>query len=80
MSRGDLHPHRTDDSRSASVDQAVGGHSAQTAQEIATAALELAKRARAAGLTGVGYLLETVALQASVQAGTPRRPADVSGR
>jgi hypothetical protein len=39
-----------------------------TAEELAMASLELAKRARAAGFTGISYLLETAALQAGTEA------------
>lgn len=42
--------------------------SAAVAADIGIAALELAKRAQAAGLTTLGYLLESVALEAGAEA------------
>lgn len=50
--------------------------SAQIAEDLGVAALELAKRARAAGLTAIGHLLETVALEAGAEAATRQWPAD----
>jgi hypothetical protein len=41
---------------------------AKTAEEIGIAALKLAKRAQAAGLPMIGYLLESVALEAGAKA------------
>jgi len=43
------------------------------------AVLDLAERARAAGLTTIGYLLESVALEAGTQAAAARWPSDGSG-
>lgn len=51
---------------------------AKIAEEIGLAALELAKRARAAGLTSVGFLLESVALEAGAEAAKREWPADFS--
>ena len=62
------------------AEQAVPGGKAITAEEIAVASLELAKRARAAGLTGISYLLETAALQAGAEAAAGRWPADAPER
>ena len=44
------------------------------AEHIGVAALELACRARAAGLTTLGYLLESAALEAGTEAATRRWP------
>lgn len=53
---------------------------AKTAEDIGIAALKLAKRARDAGLTTIGYLLETVALEAGAEAATRQWPADIPDR
>jgi hypothetical protein len=50
--------------------------SAQVAEDIGMAALDLAKRARDAGLTAVGYLLESVALEAGAEAASRQWPPD----
>lgn len=52
--------------------------SAADAENIGMIALYLAKRANAAGLTKLGFLLETVALEAGAEAVARRWPADVS--
>jgi hypothetical protein len=44
------------------------------------AALRLAKRARAAGLTAAGHLLETAALEAGAEAAARQWRAEFSGR
>jgi len=49
---------------------------AQIAEDIGIAALDLAERANAAGLTTIGFLLESVALEAGAEAAATRRPAD----
>ena len=54
----------------------ASSESADVAEDIGTAALDLAKRARAAGLTAVGYLLECVALEAGTEAIARRWPSD----
>ena len=51
---------------------------AKVAEDIGIAALELAERARAAGLTTIGFLLESVALEAGAEAATRQLAADVS--
>jgi hypothetical protein len=56
--------------------RAVPLASAQVAEDIGIAALALAKRARDAGLTTVGYLLESVALEAGAEAAARQWPAD----
>ncbi len=52
--------------------------SAAVAENIGVAALELAKRAQAAGLTTLGYLLESVALEAGAAAAASSWPADAA--
>jgi hypothetical protein len=52
--------------------------SASVAEEIGLAVLELAKRAQGAGLSAVGYLLESVALEAGAEAAARRWPTDAS--
>ena len=51
---------------------------AKVAEDIGIAALELAKRARDAGLTTIGFLLESVALEAGAEAAARQLAADVS--
>ncbi len=76
------------DSGQASADSALGrcgekpapNDRAITAEDIGIAALDLARRAHGAGLFTIGYLLESVALEAGAEAAAGRRPADVSGR
>jgi hypothetical protein len=51
-------------------------NSAEVAEDIGLAALDLAKWARAAGLATVGHLLENVALEAGAEATARRWPAD----
>jgi len=51
---------------------------ASVAEYIGIAALELARRAQAAGLTTLGYLLESAALEAGTEAATQRWPDDVA--
>jgi len=51
-------------------------NSAEVAEDIGLAALDLAKWARAAGLTTVSYLLENVALEAGSEAAARRWPTD----
>jgi hypothetical protein len=51
---------------------------AQVAEEIALAALRLADRARGAGLSSLGHILETAALEASADAAARRWPSDVA--
>jgi hypothetical protein len=49
---------------------------ARTAHELAIEALGLAKSARAVGLTSVGFLLESAALEAGAQAAAMQWPDD----
>lgn len=55
-------------------------NSAKIAEDIGAAALELATRAHAAGLPTIGFLLESVALEAGTEAATRRWPADLLDR
>ena len=55
-------------------------NSAEIAEDIGIAALGLAKLAREAGLTTIGYLLESVALEAGAEAATRQWPADIAER
>lgn len=48
------------------------------AADIGTAALELAKQANGAGLTTLGYLLESAALEAGAEAASRAAPADAA--
>jgi len=80
MSRGgfiprpaDLEPENGDAERAAS-------DSATIAEDIGIAALGLAKRAHAAGLTSIGYLLETVAIEAGAEAAARQWPADAPSK
>lgn len=50
--------------------------SAKIAEDIGIAVLELADRARDAGLSSIGYLLEMVALEAGAQAAARQWPAE----
>jgi len=49
------------------------------AENIGFAALDLARCARAAGLTALGYLLECAALEAGAEAAARKWPVDASG-
>jgi hypothetical protein len=51
---------------------------AKLAEEIGIAALDLAQRANAAGLSTLGFLLEGVALEAGAEAVTRRWPTDAA--
>lgn len=54
--------------------------SAKIAEDIGVAALDLAKRARNAGLPTIGYLLESAALEAGAEAAAGQVQADVAGK
>jgi hypothetical protein len=58
----------------------AGSDSAKIAEDIGVAALELAKRARDAGLPTIGYLLESAALEAGAEAAVGQVQADVAGK
>jgi len=62
----------------ASAGKPVPVDSAKIAEDIGIAALKLAKRAHAAGLAAIAFLLETVALEAGAEAATRRWPADLA--
>jgi hypothetical protein len=53
--------------------------SAKIAEDIGIAALVLAQRAHAAGLPTLGYLLESIALEAGAEAAATQSPADTAG-
>ena len=80
MSRADFSRPPTEGPADASARQPAPIDSAKIAEDLGIAALELARRAHAAGLTTIGYLLETVALEAGAEAATRQWPADVSER
>jgi hypothetical protein len=66
------------------VDQEAAGamaadDSAKIAEDIGIAALALAQRAHAAGLQTLGFLLESVALEAGAEAAATQLPADAIG-
>jgi len=64
----------------AAAGEAAPADSAKIAEDIGMAALELAERARTAGLTTIGYLLESVALEAGAQAAAGHWRADSEDR
>jgi hypothetical protein len=64
----------------AAAGEAAPADSAKIAEDIGMAALELAERARTAGLTTIGYLLESVALEAGAQAAAGHWRADGEDR
>jgi hypothetical protein len=78
MSRGDANRF----SAAGPLDLAAGGSVADdpatVAEEIGLAALEMATRAHAAGLTKIGFLLEVVALEAGAEAATRQWPVDIA--
>src|SRR5579863_2805937 len=62
------------------ADEAAPIDSAKVAEAIGMAALELAQRARAAGLTTLGFMLESVALEAGAESSAQQWPADSPDR
>jgi hypothetical protein len=62
-----------------SANKAVRHDRADAAQDVAFVALDLAKRARAAGLTTLGHQLEMVALEVGAQAAAGRWPDEAPG-
>ncbi len=80
MSRADVSRPAAEDPADQSASKAAPYNSAEIAEDIGIAALGLAKLAREAGLTTIGRLLETVALEAGTEAATRRWPADVAER
>jgi len=79
MSRADLPRRSANARRGRPADEPAPIDRAQIAEDIGMAVLDLAERARAAGLTTIGYLLESVALEAGTQAAAARWPSDGSG-
>ena len=80
MSRADLPRLPADARQRRAEDEPAPIDTARIAEDIGMAALELAKRARAAGLTTIGYLLESVALEAGTEAAARQWPTDASAR
>jgi hypothetical protein len=80
MSRADIHrlPAAGGPDRSSAKPMPDDG--AKLAEEIGIAALELAKRAQDAGLHTIGFLLESVALEAGAEAAARQWPADILKR
>lgn len=76
MSRANQFGPQTDGSRDGPVDAAAPPDSGKVAEDIGIAALELADRARDAGLSSIGYLLEMVALEAGAQAAARQWPVE----
>ncbi len=68
----------TDGSRNGADDAAAPVDSSKVAEDIGIAVLELADRARDAGLSSIGYLLEMVALEAGAEAAARQWPAEES--
>jgi hypothetical protein len=56
--------------------QSEGLDNGKVAEDIGIAVLELADRARNAGLSSIGYLLEMVALEAGAEAAARQWPSD----
>jgi hypothetical protein len=78
MSRTDQFKPQADGGRSGAGDSAEPIDSSKAAEDIGIAVLELADRARDAGLCSIGYLLEMVALEAGAEAAARQWPADRS--
>jgi len=62
------------------ADDACTFDTARVAEELGMEALGMAKWARAAGLTTLGFLLESAALEAGTQAAALRWPSDTPKR
>jgi len=80
MSRARLPPCPADADTHPAADRTSPRDGAQVAEEIGMAVLDLAERARAAGLTKIGYLLESVALEAGTEAAARRWPSEAASR
>jgi len=78
MSRARSSQPLTDGQADRAAAEPSSNDSASVAENIGIAALELAKRARAAGFTTIGYLLECAALEAGAKAAASKWPADAS--
>ena len=79
MSRADGNRLRADGRGDRRAGKPARNH-VKVAEDIGMAALRLAKRARAAGLTAAGHLLETAALEAAAEAAARQWRAEVSGK
>ncbi len=80
MSRADVSRPPAEGLADESAGKPMPCNSAEVAEDIGIAAFGLAKLAREAGLTTIGYLLETVALEAGAEAATRQWPADIAER
>ncbi len=76
MSRANQFKPQTDGCRDDAIDAAAAPDSGKVAEDIGIAVLELADRARNAGLTSIGCLLEMVALKAGAEAAARQWPAE----
>ena len=65
---------------SAAAEAPASFDTARIAEELGMEALGLAKRARAAGLTTLGFLLESAALEAGAQVAALQWPEDAPKR
>lgn len=77
MSRPDRYPARAIGDH---IDEAIafsGAERAREADNIAGETQALAKRARAAGFSAIGHLLEAAAMEARAEAATQRRSGDI---
>jgi len=79
MSGADPYRPCSDSGRDGTADEAGPIDSAKVAEDIGLAVLELADRARGAGLSSIGYLLEMIALEAGAEAAARQWPADSPG-
>jgi hypothetical protein len=76
MSRSSRRQHPRPRASAAEVSTAAAINPARIAHALAIEALGLAKSARAVGLTSVGFLLESAALEAGAQAAAMQWPED----
>jgi hypothetical protein len=76
MSRSSRRQHPRPCEPAAEVPAAEAIDPARIAHELAIAALGMAKTARAVGLTSVGFLLESAALEAGARAAAMQWPED----
>lgn len=76
MSRAKRFESETGGRRDSADDQSAPVNSSKVAEDIGIAVLELADRARGAGLSSIGYLLEMVALEAGAEAAARQWPAE----
>ncbi len=76
MSRVNRFGPQNEDRRGGTAEMAAPPDSGKVAEDIGIAVLELADRARGAGLSSIGYLLEMVALEAGAEAAARQWPAE----